>query len=219
MSVESRRKREKQVRRRSILDAARAVFAAKGFEASTMDEVAAEAELSKGTLYLYFQSKEDLFVALATEMMGGLLARFERIAAAEGTGLARLRWLLEGYADFALEHAAHFRAVLVWLASGTRADTTTPSFAAHRQQLARIVAMFHGALEAGARDGTIRAEVDPVQVGAQLWAGMIGTLIVRINSEEMMRRAPHAVDFEALVPGYIDIVCRGLSAAAPEASP
>ena len=57
----SRREREKQNRRNEILQAAWKVFASRDYDAATIDDVAAAAELSKGTLYLYFQNKADLF--------------------------------------------------------------------------------------------------------------------------------------------------------------
>ena len=57
----SRRERENLNRRNEILQAAWKVFASKEYDAATIDDVAAAAELSKGTLYLYFQNKADLF--------------------------------------------------------------------------------------------------------------------------------------------------------------
>ena len=64
----SRREREKLNRRNEILQAARKVFAEKGYDVATVDDVASAAELSKGTIYLYFKSKADLF--LSTLEMG-----------------------------------------------------------------------------------------------------------------------------------------------------
>lgn len=51
-------------KRRQILDGAHAVFTAQGFDAASMNEIAAAAGVSKGTLYVYFADKEHLFVAL-----------------------------------------------------------------------------------------------------------------------------------------------------------
>jgi TetR/AcrR family transcriptional regulator, repressor of fatR-cypB operon len=56
----SRREREKAAHRKEIMDAAIKVFARRGLSSATLDEVAQEAEFSKGTIYLYFTSKEDL---------------------------------------------------------------------------------------------------------------------------------------------------------------
>lgn len=61
MAKLSRREREKQNRRNEILQAAWKVFASKDYDAATIDDVAAMAELSKGTVYLYFENKADLF--------------------------------------------------------------------------------------------------------------------------------------------------------------
>ena len=60
----SRRERERQMRRREILEAAQAVFAEKGYSHATLDEIAQRAEFAKGTLYNYFEGgKEDILFA------------------------------------------------------------------------------------------------------------------------------------------------------------
>jgi AcrR family transcriptional regulator len=65
MGIAERKEREKQQRREEIIKAAEKVFLSLGLENATMDDVAAEAELSKGTLYLYFKNKEMLHVEVA----------------------------------------------------------------------------------------------------------------------------------------------------------
>ena len=65
MGIAERKEREKEQRRNDIIDAAERIFFKNGAENSTMDDVAREAELSKGTLYLYFRSKEDLQFAIS----------------------------------------------------------------------------------------------------------------------------------------------------------
>lgn len=75
----SRRERERAVRRAAMLDAARAVFAEKGYEAATLDEIAERAEFGKGTLYNYFEGgKEGILQAL----IGDLFDHVEEIVAA-----------------------------------------------------------------------------------------------------------------------------------------
>jgi AcrR family transcriptional regulator len=59
-------------KRRQILDGARKVFLAQGFDGASMGEIAKVAGVSKGTLYVYFDSKESLFTALTTEEKRGL---------------------------------------------------------------------------------------------------------------------------------------------------
>ncbi len=67
MGITERRQREAEKRRQDILKAAQKVFWEKGFSGTTMPQVAAEAELAPGTLYLYFPSKDALYVELLVE--------------------------------------------------------------------------------------------------------------------------------------------------------
>ncbi|MEO8168159.1 MAG: helix-turn-helix domain-containing protein, partial [bacterium] len=60
MGIIERKEREKEHRREDIIAAAQKIFFEKGLPSATMDEIAEAAELSKGTLYLYYKSKEDL---------------------------------------------------------------------------------------------------------------------------------------------------------------
>src|SRR5579871_5234182 len=58
---------EDSAKRRQILDGARAVFLAQGFDAASMGEIARAAGVSKGTLYVYFENKEELFESIVHE--------------------------------------------------------------------------------------------------------------------------------------------------------
>ena len=62
MSIEERRKREKLERRQAILKAALDVYETEGYLGTTMEKIAERAELSKATLYLYFKTKDEIFV-------------------------------------------------------------------------------------------------------------------------------------------------------------
>ena len=70
-------------KRRQIIDGARAVFLAQGFDAASMGEIAREAGVSKGTLYVYFKSKEELFEAIVEERVP---AQAEQIFAFDRAG-------------------------------------------------------------------------------------------------------------------------------------
>ena len=64
MGLEDRRKREKEQRRNAILNAARKLFLEKGFKHVTVENIARKAELSKGSVYLYFSSKEEIYTQI-----------------------------------------------------------------------------------------------------------------------------------------------------------
>jgi AcrR family transcriptional regulator len=213
MSVASRRKREREERRQVILDAAKKLFFAKGFEETRMDEVAAEAELSKGTLYLYFKNKDDLVLALSAEVLGSAIEALEAIFTDDSLdGLDCITRMMATYGDHAVAHQRQFRTAAVWIASGYQVDTTAPCFAKHRAQIERILELWVMALQRGLDDQSIRADVSPMETAVQLWGGLFGIIQVRINFDEIQRRVPKAVERDALIPGYIDIVRAGLRA-------
>ena len=91
MGTAERREREKEQRRNDIIDAAERVFFNKGLENATMDDVAEHAELSKGTLYLYFKSKEELYLAI--HLRGNLILKemFEAAVKKPKTGIEKVR--------------------------------------------------------------------------------------------------------------------------------
>jgi TetR/AcrR family transcriptional regulator len=98
-----KRERRKDARPDEIIDAALDVFASKGFSAAKLDDIAARAGISKGTLYLYFASKEELLKEVVRLRVVSMLARGrELIAAYEGSTSNLLHdfmmewWTLQG---------------------------------------------------------------------------------------------------------------------------
>ncbi|WP_374325424.1 TetR/AcrR family transcriptional regulator [Azonexus sp.] len=90
------RKRRKEARPGELLAAALALFVEKGYAATRLDDVAARAGVSKGTLYLYYASKEALFKAVIQEGIVPVLAENEAIAAShEGSSFSLLEKLLD----------------------------------------------------------------------------------------------------------------------------
>jgi len=92
------RKRRKEARPGELLAAALILFVEKGYAATRLDDVAARAGVSKGTLYLYYASKEALFKSVIQEGIVPVLAENEAIAAShEGSSFALLEKMLENW--------------------------------------------------------------------------------------------------------------------------
>ena len=69
MGIQERKQRERERRRQQIIVAAKRVFSEKGFSKTTMEDIAREAELSPGTLYLYFKNKDELYASLSLRIL------------------------------------------------------------------------------------------------------------------------------------------------------
>jgi len=115
MVFEKRRKREKENRKSTILKAARKLFFEKGFKSVTVESIAKKAELSKGAVYLYFKSKDEIYSQILLndidkfhEGVSGLL---------EGGGKASdmLFQLSSIYVDFFLKDRELFRILITFM--------------------------------------------------------------------------------------------------------
>ncbi|MEA5078147.1 MAG: TetR/AcrR family transcriptional regulator [Anaerolineaceae bacterium] len=95
-----------QVKREIVLDAAYKTFLSEGFEKTSIDKIARAANIGKGSVYLYFKSKEELFITLMEEK--SFLPKLKEIAVQpDGTLEEKLRVIANGYLDF-IESAMPF---------------------------------------------------------------------------------------------------------------
>ena len=83
MGIQERKNRERERRRQQITVAAKRVFSRKGFAKSTMEDIAREAELSPGTLYLYFKNKDELYASLSLRILQYLNIRLKDLKAGD----------------------------------------------------------------------------------------------------------------------------------------
>jgi AcrR family transcriptional regulator len=198
-------RRRAEARPAEILDAALTVFSARGFAAAKLDDVAKEAGVSKGTLYLYFKSKEALFEAMALEMMRmPVLAQLETIAKAE-TATEGLRQLIQFMAKMLAdprrsalpkliiaESAGFPELAKIWLKSVIQPV---------RQRLVKLI-------EAGIASGEFR-KVDPWATTKLVIAPFLLTALWRHTFEHIDDRR---FDFAALLRQHMDFLLRGLEA-------
>lgn len=96
LNVKSPRQKKRFLKNRQIiLEAAQELFSLKGFEKTTMAEVAQAAEIAAGTIYLYFESKEELFYALIQEGMRELMVNLKKAVSAERQPDLKLQLLMQ----------------------------------------------------------------------------------------------------------------------------
>jgi AcrR family transcriptional regulator len=79
MGIQERKARERKRRRQQIMVAAKRVFSNHGFSKATMEDIANEAELSPGTLYLYFKNKDELYASLTLRVLQYMNIRLKQV--------------------------------------------------------------------------------------------------------------------------------------------
>jgi len=94
------RERQRLERRAEILRVAREIFLDRGYAGTSMDEIAERAGVGKGTIYLHFERKDDLLVALWEEAIGQFAPRMSTILAGDGSSLEKLDGCLRLFSEF-----------------------------------------------------------------------------------------------------------------------
>ncbi|MCR4439010.1 MAG: TetR/AcrR family transcriptional regulator [bacterium] len=155
MGTEDRKERERQARRAEILRAAEALFSERGFHEVSMDAIAERAELSKGAVYLYFCSKEELFFTLIRETAQNFLAALESAIEEAGSFVDRLTNVVRRYFAFFEEHRAFFKLIH---SEKSRMDALVAD--EFRREMANLfgsfIAFYERVMETGKREGVLR---------------------------------------------------------------
>lgn len=107
--IESKRQSNKVKKKTCLLEAATRLFTQKGFENTSIDEIAKEAELTKRTLYQYFESKEDLFYAVVLEGSKKLLFMYEDAMSKGRNALEKIRFGNQAHLQYYMDDLQMFR--------------------------------------------------------------------------------------------------------------
>lgn len=184
--IESRRYEEKERRREDILDAAEAVFSAKGFDDAKMDDIARAARVSRALLYIYFKDKRELQFALCLRGLDLLRQRFSEARSRHLRGVDQIRAIGRAYIGFAQEFPVYFNALARSEAQHTELENADSI--CHRMMMAGqlVHAESIAALMAGQKDGTIRRDLgNPLQVAMTLWGFTHGVAQLAITKGEI----------------------------------
>ncbi len=100
MGIKERQQREKEQRYNDIIEAAIRLFSSRGLKKVTMEEISRECEFSKGALYFYFKSKEDLAFAVMDRCYRGYIEMVDARLAGARTGLGKIEAALAGSLEF-----------------------------------------------------------------------------------------------------------------------
>ena len=209
MGIVERREREKEQRRNDIIDAAERVFFSKGRATATMDDVAEEAELSKGTLYLYFKSKEELYLAIHLRGLGILKKMFAEAVAKKQTGIGKTRAVGEAYYQFYLDQPDYFNALIYFESLEQAMQEENPVANECIMEGINTLNILVEAINIGIKDGTIRPDVDPVKMAHILWGYTSGLIQLLHLKGNFLREKYHVKNDEMIQYAY-DFIRIGL---------
>jgi len=208
--AKARRERETLERREAILAAARDVFFKRGFHRATVDEVAEEAEVAKGTVYLYFESKETILSHLLLE---GLDALGEQLTEAfnEKSSFSaekRLRRLCAAYLDFYTNEPDYFRLMMAFDRGQFQEAVPKELYQSILEKSSLGLQWVVKAIQQGVEDGDL-AKCNAKKTAGMLWAAVNGALVIVSHP---LRREMLDQEVEPLYNGVMELTIRGLKA-------
>jgi AcrR family transcriptional regulator len=186
-------------RKNQILDAAMAVFARSGFHEARMDDIVQESGLSKGTLYWYFKSKEEIITAISQRLFATDIEQVESLLKAEGTVSERLQQLMRDRVQGLQDMSGMVAILFEFYAAALHQDGV-------RQFIKTYFQNFYDLLVALIQQGIEREELRPVDVHAAATAldAVFEGLIMRWLIE------PDAVQWASLGEAAIRLMLDGL---------
>lgn len=198
MGIRERKEREKEARKEEIIDAAEKVFFEKGVALSTMDEVAQAAELSKGTLYLYYKSKEDLVLSVVVRGMDIMYEMFEKAVGTDEPAVIRIQKLGDAYYDFFKQNRNHFR--LFDFSDNpelhTQVSEEMRNLCSKRDR--EIWELVVGIIRRGIEEGMFHKGLNPMEAAVMLWSNSNGLMRLIDRSKEYMT-SQMGIDLEAVL--------------------
>lgn len=215
MSKEKRKKREKQRRRESIIDAAEKAIFSKGLEQAKMTDIAEEAELSKGTLYLYFKNKNELYMAIACRGLKLLNVKIAKIFSEDYSGIELVRLMGETYLDFVHKNPGYFNAFVHYEALRDANELHESDVAQVCEENRReVMGLMIRTLQIGMQDGTIRDSYDPKELAVLIWASTRGiTMMSHLwqTDHHFKMLDQMEVETESLFASFLDLIGSGMA--------
>lgn len=147
--------------RRAILDAARIVFAEKGFSGANVDEIVARVQTTKPTIYYHFRSKEGLFAAVLEDVYAGMRDIERSLDLQELPAAAAMRKLVEITFDYHAEHPDWIRLISVANIHGAKHIAGSESLAPSNSA---IIVILRELVDRGVREGLFRDGVDALHL-------------------------------------------------------
>jgi len=160
----NRRQAAKVRTRQKVLDAARGLFAERGYDAATIRDIAKGAGMSTGAVFANFQDKNELFEAVQIEDMANMLTDFRNGAGADGQVRDRLAGAMTAGYHRTLEHLPLMQAVIARSWFQPQANDTR-----QRELVRPLVEVIIGVLQDGIRAGEVHQDVDLMLLGRTLW--------------------------------------------------
>jgi AcrR family transcriptional regulator len=211
MGIKERQEKEREFKKKDIIDAAEKVFFAKGFNNATMDDVAREAEFSKRTVYVYFRSKDQLYFEIMFRGFRLLNGLYEKAVetAPDVAGMEKLKLIGRTFIHFNECFPQHFKAIMDYENKEMDFDTRDPYIKECYEEGEKLLAAMKTSLKEAIEMGEARAEIDVVNASLFMWSSIMGVLSLTKGKEKYLMKY-HGRKSEELLDEALKFIIRSI---------
>lgn len=209
MGVRERKEREREQRRFDILESARAAFAKHGLEQTSMDRIAQEAELAKGTLYLYFKNRDELLMALLVHDFSQLIDEIEATIALRASPQEQLIAIPGCFYEFSCNNEVFYKMITHLNMQALVAKQDDSEHLEHfREVNLRMMSLITGVVHRGVELGVFHL-TQPVEMAVmEMMLAIKGTMVILSNG--MMPPLMPLQDFKLILHNMSCMFIRSL---------
>ena len=208
---------------RDIIKAAKKIFFAAGFQQATMDEIAGEAGCSKVTVYSYFQSKENLYMAITYDAFLFLADVYYRTVElnSTGTGLDSLMGIAEAYLEFCTRQSDYaklimdYRVIIRDSLAGDQMDKISEAMKSsiYYRKIRDIqflpIKIAVDEIIRGQKDGSITNEANPWLIHHLMWSNVTGYVQLNLDPKAKSFINAPTDEWKSYILRIVKAVCLG----------
>ena len=209
---EKRRKKkeqEKEIRRNTILKAARRLFFDRGFKSVTVDNIAEKSEVSKGSIYLCFESKEEIYTQILIADNIALYERIKNFSSIEASASQLLQEYSRVYVDYFLNDKELFRILMTFMMQTGQMHLTENQSVELIRSTNQNIKPVSEIIQKGIDSGEFSPVGDIRQMQNAIWGMLNGIISLYLFTGNPIKRMER---IHSTVQGSINIFIKGLKA-------
>lgn len=205
--MEKRKQKNNELRRAQIIEAGEKLFLKKGLANTTMKEIADAAELSKAAIYLYFKSKEELYLTIILKALKVLYDMLRISIKKQISPPEKLQIIRETYFKYYKKHPNHFNIITRFvdhrlLAGKPEIKNILNEISKLNSQVWDLITQI---INEGSRDGFFNDKIKPIELAIILWTASNG-MIQFMDHIKNKKITPEIKAFKSCEPDFNDML-------------
>lgn len=201
---------QKEKKKNLIMDAAEKLFIQKGYQNTTMTEIAKKSKLAKGTLYLYFSSKKDLYFTSVERALHTLKNLIDESIESCKSGFEKVVSMGKTYVNFSTSYENYYKLILDYETQETQFDESDPNVKKAYEKSEEIFNLLVSSIMEGKSDGSIDKNLDTTKISIVLWTEITG-LVQQVSLRKVLYKKWTGLTPDQIFDYYIEVTQRMLS--------